>query len=158
MFWLRTGLFDLLPFCLRVSFEEMILQRSTLVVFLKSNCRSSQFRRKLVFLVSIIFRIRTREVHEVFYGKYNGIYRACANSVYQASPGGGPGDEAKAQPSTRSTWPWSPTRLGIRPQDLGLLNKYSLGHCGLSAASRRKLAFTSRHYALLTATDATALY
>ena len=64
----------------------------------------------------------------------------------------------KAQPSTRSTWPWSPTRLGIQPQDLGLLNKYSLGHCGLSAVSRRKLAFTSRHYTLLTATDNTALY
>ena len=39
-----------------------------------------------------------------------------------------------------------------------LLNKYSLGHCGLSAASRHKLAFTSRHHALLTATDTTALY
>ena len=36
-------------------------------------------------------------MHEAFYGKYNGIYRACANSVYQASPrGGGPGDEATA--------------------------------------------------------------
>ena len=58
----------------------------------------------------------------------------------------------KAQPSTRSTWPRSPTRLGIRPRDLGLLNKYSLGHCGLSAASRHKFAFTSRHYPLLTAT------
>ena len=34
---------------------------------------------------------------------------------------------------------------------MGLLNKYSLGHCGLSAASRHKFAFTSRHYALLTA-------
>ena len=64
----------------------------------------------------------------------------------------------KAQPSTRSTWPPSPTRLGVQPRDLGLLNKYSLGHCGLSAASRRKLAFTSRHYSLLTATDTTALY
>ena len=64
----------------------------------------------------------------------------------------------KAQPSTRSTWPRSPTRLGIRPRDQGLLNKYSLGHCGLSAASRHKLAFTSRHHALLTATDTTALY
>ena len=64
----------------------------------------------------------------------------------------------KAQPSTRSTWPQSPTRLGIRSQDLGLPNEYSLGHCDLSAASRHKLAFTSRHYALLTATDTTALY
>ena len=64
----------------------------------------------------------------------------------------------KAQPSTRSTWPRSPTRLGIRPRDLGLLNKYSLGHCDLSAASRHKFAFSSRHYALLTATDNTALY
>ena len=65
----------------------------------------------------------------------------------------------KAQPSSRSTGPRSPnTRLGIRSQDLGLPNEYSLGHCGLSAASRHKLAFTSRHYALLTATDTTALY
>ena len=32
----------------------------------------------------------------------------------------------KAQPSTQSTWPRSPTRLGIRPRDLGLLNKYIL--------------------------------
>ena len=64
----------------------------------------------------------------------------------------------KAQPSTRSTGPRSPTRLGIRSQDLGLPNEYSLGHCGLSAASRHKLAFTSRHFTLLTATDTTALY
>ena len=60
----------------------------------------------------------------------------------------------KAQASTQSSWPQSPTRLGIR--DLGLLNKF--GHCGLSAASRHKLAFTRRHYALLTAIDTTALY
>ena len=64
----------------------------------------------------------------------------------------------KAQPSTQTTGPQSPTRLGIRSQDLGLPNAYSLGHCGLSAASKHKLAFTSRHYALLTATDTTALY
>ena len=32
------------------------------------------------------------------------------------------------------------------------------GHCGLFAASRHKLASTSRHYSLLTATDTTALY
>ena len=64
----------------------------------------------------------------------------------------------KAQPSTRSTGPRSPTRIGIRSQDLGLPSEYSLGHRGLSAASRHKLAFTSRHYALLTATDTTALY
>ena len=36
-------------------------------------------------------------MHEAFYGKYNGIFRACASSVYQASPRGeGPGDEANA--------------------------------------------------------------
>ena len=64
----------------------------------------------------------------------------------------------KAQPSTRSTGPRSPTRLGIRSQDLGLPNEYSLRHCGLSAASRHKLPFTSRHFTLLTATDTTALY
>ena len=64
----------------------------------------------------------------------------------------------KAQPSTRSTRLRSPNWLGIRSQDLGLPNEYSLGHCGLSAASRHNLAFTSRHYALLTATDTTALY
>ena len=63
----------------------------------------------------------------------------------------------KAQPSTQSTGPRSPTRLGIRSQDLGLLNEYSLGHCGLSAACTHKLAFTRRLYALLTATDTTAL-
>ena len=40
----------------------------------------------------------------------------------------------KAQPSTQNTWLWSPTRLGIWLQNLGLLNKYSLGHCSLSAA------------------------
>ena len=51
----------------------------------------------------------------------------------------------KAQPCTPSTWPLSPTRLGMRPRDLGLSNEYTLGHCGLSAASRHKLASTSRH-------------
>ena len=55
----------------------------------------------------------------------------------------------EAQPSTQSTWPRSPTRLGIWPRDLGLLNKYSVGHCDISAASRHKVAFTRRHYALL---------
>ena len=63
----------------------------------------------------------------------------------------------KAQPSIQSTGPRSPTGLGIRSQDLGLPDEYSLGHCGLSAASRHKLVFTRRHYTLLTATDATAL-
>ena len=52
----------------------------------------------------------------------------------------------------------TPTRLGIRSQDLALPNEYSLGHRGLSAASGRKLAFTRRHHTLLTATDTTALY
>ena len=37
-----------------------------------------------VFLVS-------KEVHEAFYGKYNGIFCAYANSVYQASLWGGEG-------------------------------------------------------------------
>ena len=50
----------------------------------------------------------------------------------------------KAQPNTRSAGPRSPTRLGIRSQDLGLPKEYSLAHCGLSAACRRKLAFTRR--------------
>ena len=50
----------------------------------------------------------------------------------------------KAQPSTRSTGPRSPTRLGIRSQDLALPIKYSLGHRGLSAASGRKLTFTMK--------------
>ena len=57
----------------------------------------------------------------------------------------------KAQPSTRSTGPRSPLRLGRRSQDLGLPDEYSLDHRGLSAASRRKLCFTSKHYTLLTA-------
>ena len=64
----------------------------------------------------------------------------------------------KAQPCTPSTWQLSPTRICIRPRDLGLSNEYTLGQCGLSAASRHKLASTSRHHALLTATDTTALY
>ena len=35
-------------------------------------------------------------MHEAFYGKYNRIFHACANSVYQASPQGeGPGDKAR---------------------------------------------------------------
>ena len=34
-----------------------------------------------------------KKVHEAFYGKCNGIFRACANSVYQAGREG-PGDEA----------------------------------------------------------------
>ena len=52
----------------------------------------------------------------------------------------------------------APIRLGIRSQNLGQPNEYSLGHCGLSAASRHKLAFTTRHFVLFTATDTTALY
>ena len=36
-----------------------------------------------------------KEVHKAFYRKYNVIFRAATNSVYQASPRGeGPGDEA----------------------------------------------------------------
>ena len=36
-------------------------------------------------------------MHKAFYGKYNGIFRACVNSVYQASPRGeGPGDEVNS--------------------------------------------------------------
>ena len=64
----------------------------------------------------------------------------------------------KAQSSTPSTWP-SSTRLGIRPWDLGLSNEYTLSHCGLFGASRHKLASTSGHYSLLTATwhDSTLL-
>ena len=41
---------------------------------------------------------------------------------------------------------------------LGVSKQYILGHCCLSAASRHKLASTSKHYSLLTATDTTALY
>ena len=36
--------------------------------------------------------------------------------------------------------------LQLYLRDLGLSNKYTLGHCGLSAASRHKLASTSRYY------------
>ena len=33
-------------------------------------------------------------MHEAFYGKNNGVFRVCANSVYQASPrGGGAGEQ-----------------------------------------------------------------
>ena len=42
----------------------------------------------------------------------------------------------------------SSTRLDIWPQDLGLRNEYTLSYCGLFAASRHKLASTSRHYSL----------
>ena len=57
----------------------------------------------------------------------------------------------EVQPSTPSTWLLSPTRLGIRPRDLGLSNEYTLSHCGFSAASRHELASTSRQCSLLTA-------
>ena len=41
------------------------------------------------------------EVHEPFYGKYDRIFRACTNSVYQAYPQGeGPGDEVKTHVDT----------------------------------------------------------
>ena len=40
---------------------------------------------------------------------------------------------------TLSTWTLSSTRLGIRLRDLSLLNEYTVGHCGLSAASRHSL-------------------
>ena len=53
----------------------------------------------------------------------------------------------KASPSTLSSSPQPLTSLGIRPQNLGLPNEYSL-----NAASRHKLTFTSRHYSLLAAT------
>ena len=33
------------------------------------------------------------DIFEAFYGKYNRINRACANSVYQASPWGGGGED-----------------------------------------------------------------
>ena len=39
-----------------------------------------------------------KKVHEAFYEKYNGVFCACANCVYQASPrGGGPGNDAKSE-------------------------------------------------------------
>ena len=66
--------------------------------------------------------------------------------------------QLKPSPSAPSIWPLSPTRLGIRLRDLGLPNEYTLGHCGLSAASRHKLASTSRQYSLLIAADTTVLY
>ena len=81
--------------------------------------------------------------------------RSSASSLLHCNKNGISRILVKAQPSTRSIGPRSTTRLGIRSQDLGLPNKYSLGHCGLSA---HKLVITSRHYALLTATDTTALY
>ena len=67
--------------------------------------------------------------------------------------------QLRIQPCTPSTWPLSPTMLGIWPWDLDLSNEYTLGHCGLSAASRHKLASTSSHHSLLTATwhDSTLL-
>ena len=65
----------------------------------------------------------------------------------------------KAHPNTHSTGPQSPTKLGLWLQDLGLPNDTVLTTVAfLLHASRHKLAFTSRHYPLLTATDTTPLY
>ena len=76
----------------------------------------------------------------------------------------------KAQPSTtghghllglaydHKTWAYSTYKswhMIARPGPTQLIR---LGHCGLSSASTHKLAFTSRHYILLTATDTIALY
>ena len=58
----------------------------------------------------------------------------------------------KAQPSTASTWPLPPTRLGIQLRDLGLPNEYTLGHCGSSVASQALLTthsyMTRQHFLL----------
>ena len=64
----------------------------------------------------------------------------------------------KAQPSTRSTWPRSPTRLGIRLRDLGLLNKYSLGYCmwPFLLLLDASLFYKQALHTTLTATDTTA--
>ena len=56
---------------------------------------------------------------------------------------------------TPSTWPLSPTRLGIAPRPGPIPNEYTLGHYDLSAASRHKLASIT-HYSQLH--DTTALY
>ena len=61
----------------------------------------------------------------------------------------------KGQPSTPSTWPLLPTRLGIRSRDLGLPNEYTHGHCGLSETQtcfhKQALLYSRLH-------DTTAIY
>ena len=56
-----------LPFCLSVSFEEIILphlKSSILVVFCMSIAAGIYFKESFVFLVSIIFWIQTRYVRK----------------------------------------------------------------------------------------------
>ena len=65
--------------------------------------------------------------------------RSSASSLLHCNNNGISRILVKAQPSTQSIGPWSTTRLGIRSQDLGLPDEYSLGHCGLSATSDTSL-------------------
>ena len=59
------------------------------------------------------------------------------------------------------TWKWEPRDARIYGVCIfwRLPNEYTLGHCGLFAASRHSLASTSTHYSLLTSTwhDSTLL-
>ena len=44
-----------------------------------------------------------KEVHKGFYGKHNGIFRTCTNSIYQASPRQGVGLDKPSVYDTVST-------------------------------------------------------
>ena len=63
----------------------------------------------------------------------------------------------KAKTSTSITWPLSPTRLGIRPQDLALPNEYTLGHCGLLDTNVLSQAGITHYSQLATWHDSTLL-
>ena len=56
--------------------------------FCKLNRRWSLVQRKLCILGYYDLPHTDKKVHEAFYGKYNGIVRACANSVYHHGGGG----------------------------------------------------------------------
>ena len=67
----------------------------------------------------------------------------------------------KTQPSTRSTGPWSPTRLGIRSQDLGLPNSTVLATVAfllLLDTSLLSQAGTTHYSQILTLQHSTKLF
>ena len=55
-----------------------------------------------------------KQVHEAFYVKYNGIFCACASSVYQTSPWGGLGTRLEIHQIVHDIW-------GIRRQQVGFV-------------------------------------
>ena len=95
--FMATGLFgkiNLLPFCLSVSFEVMILPRlksSILVVFCKSNYRWTLFRRKLC--IRINFCIRTSKCMTFFMENMTEYIADAQTVCTRPLLGGGAGDE-----------------------------------------------------------------